>query len=390
MPRLLHTADVHLGARHRNLAEAAVQQRERQFAAFRRAVDVALEERVELFIVAGDLFDSNAQPRRSVERAAAEFKRLGTQGIRSVVVPGTHDVYDAASIYRAHDLAALAAGRAGSPSLIVLTPEEPDIVYPELELAVHARVFATKRAPHSPLADFSVAGDDRARWHVGVLHGALRVEGHVEQDEVMFTEEEIAASGLDYLALGHWHSTRRGKAGSTIWAYSGAPEPVAVDQDGAGQVLVVQLEEVDGQRQVTVEARQIGQTRFQKLDLDASEVPTQQALVDRLRGLADSNLVLDVRVTGIAPDSLELNDDELDRELSGVFFRHRVRNVAVPPPLDGPLPPADTIAGAFVRDLDERASAAEAAGDVARAAELRDSLRLGRLLLADPDAVQLS
>jgi DNA repair exonuclease SbcCD nuclease subunit len=64
-------ADVHLGARHHDLGGAAAEQRERQFAAFSRAVDLAISERVQLVLIAGDLFDSNAQPRRSVERAAA-------------------------------------------------------------------------------------------------------------------------------------------------------------------------------------------------------------------------------------------------------------------------------------------------------------------------------
>ncbi len=79
MLRLLHTADVHLGARHADLGEAASAQRERQFAAFAASVDLALAEKVDLFLVAGDLFDSNVQPRRSVERVAAELGRLGPE-----------------------------------------------------------------------------------------------------------------------------------------------------------------------------------------------------------------------------------------------------------------------------------------------------------------------
>jgi hypothetical protein len=54
------------------------------------------------------------------------------------------------------------------------------------------------------------------------------------------------------------------------------------------------------------------------------------------------------------------------------------------------LPPPDTIAGAFIRDLEARIAELEAAsiadgGGADRsdeAAELRDALRLGRLLLA--------
>ncbi len=43
--------------------------------------------------------------------------------------------------------------------------------------------------------------------------------------------------------------------------------------------------------------------------------------------------------------------------------------------------------GAFIRDLEARIAAADKAGDADGALELRDSLRLGRILLADPARV---
>jgi exonuclease SbcD len=108
MLRIIHTADVHLGARHDDLGEQASAQRERQFAAFVATVDLAIAEKVDLVLIAGDLFDSNVQPRRSVERVAAQLKRLAEAKIRVVILPGTHDVYDRSSIYRAYDLKGLA------------------------------------------------------------------------------------------------------------------------------------------------------------------------------------------------------------------------------------------------------------------------------------------
>ncbi|MEJ7754406.1 MAG: metallophosphoesterase, partial [Candidatus Limnocylindrales bacterium] len=101
----------------------AAQQRERQFAAFSRAVEAAIERRVEVVLICGDLFDSNAQPRRSVERAVGELARLAERQIRSVLIPGTHDCYDGASIYRAFDLPAMAGLAPDSDLLTVLTPD---------------------------------------------------------------------------------------------------------------------------------------------------------------------------------------------------------------------------------------------------------------------------
>ncbi|HEV8516540.1 MAG TPA: DNA repair exonuclease [Candidatus Limnocylindrales bacterium] len=390
MPRLLHIADAHLGARHQDLGEAAARQRERQFAAFRRAIDLAIEERVDLFLVAGDLFDSNSQPRRSVERVASELKRLPANGIAAVLLPGTHDVYDAASIYRTYDLRRLAGLPETSPDLVVLTPERSDIEFPGHRIVVHGRVFATKRAPRSPLAALRLDPSGPERWHVGLIHGSLVVPGRIEQDEVMLTEAEIESSGLDYLALGHWHSHRSGRAGRTVWAYPGALEPMAIDQEGAGNALLVTLEMRDGHREVSLEPRRVGETRFRKLDLDAGEVASQARLVEMVRSQADPDLVLEVRLTGIEPDTLELNDDEIERQLKGSFLRYRIRNQAVPAPVEGPRPPVDTVAGAFLVEMETRIAAAEAAGAGDVVAELRESLRLGRLLLEDPERIQLA
>lgn len=381
MLRLLHTADVHLGARHADLGDRAATQRERQFAAFVATVDLALEEKVDLVLIAGDLFDSNTQPRRSVERAAAQIKRLVDSRIRVVIAPGTHDLYDKASIYRAYDMPAL-AGAVGSDLVSVLDPDHPEVHLRALDVVVHGRCYATKRAPKSPLADLDVRKDDRAAWHIGLLHAALAIDGKTDGDEVVIRTEEIEASHLDYLALGHWHSTLKGKAGRTTYAYAGAPEPIALDQDKAGNVLLVTLDGADGRKRVDVEERRVGRTQFERVQLDAATVGTQPALVAALLERANPDLVLDVELIGVRPDELDLHVEEVEAELGDRFLKVRVRDRSVAPLPEGPVASADTVLGAFIRDLEARVAEVEAAEDTASANELRDALRLGRLLLA--------
>ena len=382
MLRLLHTADVHLGARHTDLGERAAAQRERQFAAFQRTVQAALDRDVHLFLIVGDLFDSNTQPRRTVDRVAAELRRLALAGIRTVILPGTHDVYDRASVYRAHDLPALAGLSAGSDLIVVLTPDRPDVEYPALDAVVYGRCFATKRAPQSPLADLRAGADGRARWQIGMVHGSIAIPGSTDGDDVVVTSEEIAASELDYLALGHWHSMSTGRAGRTQYAYSGAPEPVAVDQDRAGRALAVTLEGEGDERRVTIDEVPVGRTRFERLTFDVAELGGQVDLADRIRGHADPDLVLDVELRGVRRDDLDLDADEVEGILASSFMNVRVRDRSVPALSDGTLPPPDTILGAFVRDLEGRIAAFDAEGRAGEALEARDALRIGRLLLA--------
>ena len=71
------------------------------------------------------------------------------------------------------------------------------------------------------------------------------------------------------------------------------------------------------------------------------------------------------------------------------FLKLRVQDRSVAALPDEPLPPPETIAGSFLRDLNAMIDAAELAGDPAAAAEAREALQLGRLLLDDPRQVDL-
>ena len=382
MLRIVHTADVHLGARHADLGEQASAQRERQFAAFRATIDLAIAERVDILLIAGDLFDSNVQPRRSVERVAAELARLASARIRTVIIPGTHDVYDRASIYRAYDLPVMAGSTADDDFVTVLTPGRPYVHLRACDVVVLGPVFATKRAPRSPLDGFDANVVPEATYRVGMIHGAIAIPGKTDNDDVVITTDEIAGSGLDYLALGHWHSAQQARAGGVTYAYAGAPEPVALDQDRAGKVLLVELDTAGGQKTVSVEERQVGRTAFEKLRIDAAAIASQPAFIEGVARRADPDLVLDVRIDGVRPDELDLDLDEIEAALAPSFLKVRVRDGSVAALTEGPLPSPDTIVGAFLRNVEAQIAELESAGRTDEAAEARDTLRLGRLLLA--------
>ena len=154
-------------------------------------------------------------------------------------------------------------------------------------------------------------------------------------------------------------------------------------------MLLVELEESVAGRSIAVTERPVGKTRFEKLDLDAAGITTQPALIESLGRKSDPDLVLDVRIVGVRPDELDVQPEEIEAALAPSFLKVRVRDVSLPALTEGALPSAETIAGAFIRDHEARIAELEATpaddgvGDpAAEAAELRDALRLGRLLLA--------
>ena len=354
MLRLLQTSDVHLGARHPLLGERAGDQRQRQFEAFERAVDLAASTPVELFIIAGDLFDSSVQPRASMERVGAALGKLVSAGIPTILIPGAGDAPGRASIYRAYDLAALSGG-ANAGVVEVLTPEAPDAAIPALNVRL------TSRFPASDLSDDG--------WRIAIVHRPTRPR-----------EDEIAASGVDYLAIGGPHVAETGRAAGVSWGVSGPPELVDVGQAGTGEVLLVTLDEAAARP--AIERLKVGRTRVERMAIDLAGLTSQAELVKELTARADKDLVLDVQLAGDWPDELDIDPEGVEADLADRFLHLRVRNLGRPTLSVGTMPASETIAGAFLRDLEGQIAETEAAGDAMAGRERREALRIGRRLLA--------
>ena len=89
--RLLHTADVHLGAPFGFLGRRGREQRDQLKATFSRVIDLALTSQVDALLIAGDLFDSAYPQPGLVGEVVYQLRRLDGEGIWTFIVPGTHD-----------------------------------------------------------------------------------------------------------------------------------------------------------------------------------------------------------------------------------------------------------------------------------------------------------
>jgi Calcineurin-like phosphoesterase len=359
--RLLQTSDLHLGARDVDLGEAAGMLRDRRLAAFERSLGLASSEQVNLVLIAGDLFDTNLVSRALVERVATGLGGLAKAGIRTIILPGDHDPLDPSSVWRAFNLAALV----GAPGMVdVLDPAAG----PAADLAlVDLGLTITARFPAPDLRD--------DRWRIGLVHRQARPR-----------DDEIAGAGVDYLAIGGPHEAASGGAADVAWGASGAPDLVNT-RDRAGEVLLVRFEDRGERRAVTVERRRVGTTRYESINLDLAGYPNagalQAAIAAKADGGAGADLLLDVVLTGDWADTLEADPDGLQAALRDRFLQLRVRNEASPVLSGAAAPPAETIRGSFIRDLEGRIST-PAEGDPP-ADELRAALRLGRQLLGPQD-----
>ena len=86
--------------------------------------------------------------------------------------------------------------------------------------------------------------------------------------------------GLDYLALGDWHSVLQ--VGPRTW-YSGTPEPDDFTRSGLGEVLLVTLSEPGAP--IAVDRRRTGRHIWQTSRVDLGVLPDQAVVADQLEAI---------------------------------------------------------------------------------------------------------
>ena len=100
--KILHTADMHIGAVLSFLKHNADSRRFETLITFERIMDLAARERVQVVAIAGDLFDSNRIENRFFE---AVFKKIAANPqIKVIFAAGNHDPLDAESPFLSYEL----------------------------------------------------------------------------------------------------------------------------------------------------------------------------------------------------------------------------------------------------------------------------------------------
>jgi DNA repair protein SbcD/Mre11 len=193
--RVLHTADVHLDSDgYGNPAQQAAHAA-RGRAVFRAIVDRALTDRVDLLLIAGDLFDHNRASDETIAFVRTELERLRRP---VVILPGNHDALCKNAIYDRHDFLAGA-----SHVRVIRRLNGETIDFPELDVVVWGRAMEEHTPEFWPLA--FVPGRDDRRWCLAMAHGFYYAERQRPDRSSPIFADELRDTGWDYVALGHQH-----------------------------------------------------------------------------------------------------------------------------------------------------------------------------------------
>ncbi len=313
--RILHVADAHLGARCAFLGDKTkIRAREQDFRdAFASAMDVAADpdRAVDIVAASGDLFDTPTPEPSVVEHVTARFRDLRARGIEVFVVPGTHDTFaDLRSVYRRVD------GTFGAHVLCDTKMDQPVTLERHGE-TVHVYGMAAQRgAGTRPLAEFHRT--DASGYHIGLIHASIvDVRSHADSTtELVVSREEMTRSGLDYVALGHFHNFRRIECGRTVACYPGSTEGRKFGENGPRYVVLADLSPSG----ITLEQIQINRRTLNEIELEPSrvQISSTRQLLTWIETHVGSSDIVRLRLTGAA--DFPIDTDAVKAAVRDRFF----------------------------------------------------------------------
>ena len=350
--KLLHSADWHLDSPiygrtqdQTDLLRGALLQLPH------KVVTVAREAHCDLMLLSGDLFDGAYTP-ESLEAVKTALKEAE---IPLFISPGNHDFVGAAS-----------------PWLTEVWPENvhiftsrtvESIPLPELDCRVYGAAF-TAMEDAGLLEDFCLQGAEK--WHLGVFHGDPTM---VDSPYGPITAEQVRASGLSYLALGHIHKGGSFQTGNTLCAWPGCPMGRGFDELEQKGVNIVTLE--DG---CTIRFLPLEVPRFYDWELEAG-ADAAATISSHLPG-AGSQDFYRITLTG---ESEPIDCDALRAQFSQ-FPNLQLRDRTVPPIDLWASIGSDTLEGAYFGMLQQAMEGAdpETCRKIALAARISRQLLDGR------------
>jgi DNA repair exonuclease SbcCD nuclease subunit len=305
--RFIHTADLHLDSPLASLAlrnaDLGDLVRGATRKALERIVDLAIDEEVDMVIVAGDLYDGSQTSMATALFLMAEMRRLEAAGIRVFIIRGNHDAQS--QITRELTF---------PPNVHVFDgrgkPVKAGALASGREVHVHGISFAQPHAPNSLLPAFRAPVPDAV--NIGLMHTSLAgASRHDPYAPVGISD--LAAHGFDYWALGHIHQRRVHSQAPWI-VMPGNPQGRDINEGGPKSVTLATVAE-DGT--ISCEERPVAIAVFERLSVDLSGIEDWHGMLDRVetalgaaKAAAGAHLVARLSLTGTTPLGWRLRRDE--------------------------------------------------------------------------------
>lgn len=215
--KFIHIADVHLGATPDAVHSWGKEREKEIWDSFHRIITICNEEKVDLLLIAGDLF--HKQPLvRELKELNYCFSKLKTAQV--VIMAGNHDYIGPRSNYQ---------GFQWDKRVHMFMKENVEVIeLPEIDTEVYGLSYQTREITMPCYHEVKCRQSNR--FQILLAHGG-------DEKHIPYEKKRLLEKGFDYIALGHIHKP---EIISERMAYAGSMEPL--DKNETGQRGYIQGE----------------------------------------------------------------------------------------------------------------------------------------------------
>ena len=282
--RFIHTADWQIGLKAAHVGVVGQRVRKERLAAAGRVVEAA--SGLDFILIAGDTFEDNGVDRLFVQKVADILAAFGGP---VYIIPGNHDPLVPGSVWD-HP--------AWGKNISILREPKPINIPGGVLFPCPAREKHSRKDP----TDW-IDGSGAKKIKIGLAHGT--VEGVPQQEpDYPIPRDAATRAGLDYLALGHWHSTATfpDPDDAIRMAYSGTHETTKFGERNSGNILLVEIEKPGSAPQIT--PVKTGGLEWVSLDEEILQAGDISKIRQRIEVLDHpSTTLLSILVSGLLPMS---------------------------------------------------------------------------------------
>ena len=220
-------------------------------------IQFAIDEKVDLVLIAGDIFDGDWSDYKSGLEFIAGLADLDKAGVRVAMVRGNHDA--------ANKMSRRLKWPKNTFEFRSRTPETH--VIDDLDVAIHGQSFPNGAVPQNLAQNYPVARGDL--FNIGLLH----TSGSGPSAHATYAPcsvNDLTAKGYDYWALGHVH-TRSTLCDSPPVVFPGNLQGRHINEPGERGFMLVTVEanHVQDIRFVPIDV-----LRWQRIDVNVSNAST--------------------------------------------------------------------------------------------------------------------
>jgi len=285
MVRFIQTSDWQIGMKGGGLGKAGPIVREARIQSIHKVLKSAEKQEVDFVLLCGDIFEHNMISQEDVKKVITIFNQY--PNIPLYLLPGNHDIIGADCVYNRPIFQ-------GIKHLTILCTSDPievpgAVIHPCPVLSK----FSTKDFSHAIPEVREVDG-----IHIGVAHGSLVGKFSVsnwEDIDLPINPSCVDRTGIDYLALGHWHSHRTFEDNTCMprIAYSGTHEQTKYDEDDAGQCLLVQIDKKGAAPEIQpIKTGQLSWVSKEFVMKDSSYITELKDFLEAIKGIDMVKLVI--------------------------------------------------------------------------------------------------